>query len=275
MVILTRPLVKELKKKKEKKKKNVVHALASQRPSPSRTAGTGITTGTKYSLGARCLLSHTKAPETKRVSDLAIVSALGDRQNTRMALEPESTNLPGPNGSASPAWPKNRTPLQADGCPSGNNDVPSSSSSPIIELPSSRKTAQQKLASSEVLGSSREVLSGVDGARPRWCCCVKDPPALELDPTSPTFPPVGGPRKCTDAVCLLIFLLYWAGMAGVAVVGLREGDASRLLYGTDHLGNLCDGTSLGCGGSDQTCGGAVYYPTRAHRLIKPPHPCAH
>lgn len=46
-------------------------------------------------------------------------------------------------------------------------------------------------------------------------------------------------RKCTDVFWLMLFVAFWAGMLIIAAVGVREGDPYRLLYGTDHNGEVC------------------------------------
>jgi len=46
-------------------------------------------------------------------------------------------------------------------------------------------------------------------------------------------------RSCTDILFLIIFLLFTALWVYCAYLGFSEGDAKRLLYGTDSSGNTC------------------------------------
>lgn len=46
-------------------------------------------------------------------------------------------------------------------------------------------------------------------------------------------------RKCRDCFCCLLFLVFWAGMVIVAIVGLVNGQPKRLLYGSDYNGTTC------------------------------------
>eukprot|EP00055_Hartaetosiga_balthica_P014379 m.78479 g.78479 ORF g.78479 m.78479 type:complete len:649 (+) comp8579_c0_seq1:48-1994(+) len=55
----------------------------------------------------------------------------------------------------------------------------------------------------------------------------------------PPSPNMGGNRKCTDVFFLILFILYWIGMAVVGYIALRDGDPLRLLSGTDSFGNRC------------------------------------
>jgi len=51
-------------------------------------------------------------------------------------------------------------------------------------------------------------------------------------------------RKCTDFLCLLLFLAMWVGLIATAIVGYQQGDPDRLVYGSDYLGRVCGGSQL-------------------------------
>ena len=46
-------------------------------------------------------------------------------------------------------------------------------------------------------------------------------------------------RGCTDILCLLIFLLFWGGVAFLGYLSITVGDPYEILYGADYLGNRC------------------------------------
>ena len=46
-------------------------------------------------------------------------------------------------------------------------------------------------------------------------------------------------RRCHDCFCTILFLVWWVGMAGIALVGLTTGKPERLLYGSDYTGVPC------------------------------------
>lgn len=46
-------------------------------------------------------------------------------------------------------------------------------------------------------------------------------------------------RSCRDVPCLILFLVFWAGMAVVGYEALSAGDPNRLLYGVDSYGHYC------------------------------------
>eukprot|EP01002_Notosolenus_urceolatus_P004642 NODE_222_length_2452_cov_34.661257_g173_i0.p1 GENE.NODE_222_length_2452_cov_34.661257_g173_i0~~NODE_222_length_2452_cov_34.661257_g173_i0.p1 ORF type:complete len:734 (+),score=163.77 NODE_222_length_2452_cov_34.661257_g173_i0:162-2363(+) len=48
-------------------------------------------------------------------------------------------------------------------------------------------------------------------------------------------------RYCTDIWCLAIFIVFWVGEIIVCYVAASQGNALRLVYGTDYAGNLCGG----------------------------------
>ncbi|KAF0699844.1 Aste57867_9620 [Aphanomyces stellatus] len=60
-------------------------------------------------------------------------------------------------------------------------------------------------------------------------------------------------RKCRDVLCCVVFLVFWLGMAILAIVGVANGTPQRLLYGTDFTGQVC-GT-----GTNATAS-LIYYP---------------
>ncbi|GBG24016.1 Choline transporter-like protein 5 [Hondaea fermentalgiana] len=48
-------------------------------------------------------------------------------------------------------------------------------------------------------------------------------------------------RGCTDIPCLLLFIVYIAGMVALTIIGVEQGDPARLVYGSNHNGELCGG----------------------------------
>lgn len=62
------------------------------------------------------------------------------------------------------------------------------------------------------------------------------PPLAEDGGTNP-FKPHG--RKCTDVLCLLLFVGFWIGMIIIAGIGYKNGQPKRLIYGTDWHGRTC------------------------------------
>ncbi|KAJ8039264.1 Choline transporter-like protein 2 [Holothuria leucospilota] len=46
-------------------------------------------------------------------------------------------------------------------------------------------------------------------------------------------------RSCTDIICLILFIIYIAGMVAVAIIGFISGDPRRLIYPTDSNGTVC------------------------------------
>lgn len=65
-------------------------------------------------------------------------------------------------------------------------------------------------------------------------------------------------RKITDVWACCLYFLYAIAMVFVAYIGFKTGDGTRLIYGTDYLGNTC-GSSKGCVGNGE-CGQNIYYP---------------
>ena len=68
-------------------------------------------------------------------------------------------------------------------------------------------------------------------------------------------------RGCTDIFWLGMFTVFWAGMFAFAAVGVREGDPYRLLYGTDHNGEVC-------GRGAQAGKHELYYPQLQKDLLR-------
>lgn len=73
-------------------------------------------------------------------------------------------------------------------------------------------------------------------------CCGKKPVGVDAygknEVTKAGVAP-SATRKCRDCFCCLLFLVFWIGMAAVAIVGLINGQPKRLLYGTDYNGTTC------------------------------------
>ncbi|KAA0168889.1 hypothetical protein FNF27_01969 [Cafeteria roenbergensis] len=69
------------------------------------------------------------------------------------------------------------------------------------------------------------------------CCSYKEPEA-EKDP-APPLSPKEGDRRCTDILCLLLFIIFFAGMIGLAGLALQNGDYKRVLNGVDYRGCIC------------------------------------
>ena len=55
--------------------------------------------------------------------------------------------------------------------------------------------------------------------------------ARQADPTYYEVKDDG--RMCTDVFFLLLFILFWGGMAAIAAVGVQKGDPAKLIYATD------------------------------------------
>ena len=64
-------------------------------------------------------------------------------------------------------------------------------------------------------------------------CCSKKTAPEETEQMMATD------RKCTDLLLLLMFLMFWAGMVAVMMIGIMNGDVDKLTYGTDYEGNVC------------------------------------
>lgn len=63
-------------------------------------------------------------------------------------------------------------------------------------------------------------------------------------------------EKCTDCCCIPLYIVAWVCMITIAIVALVEGDARRLIFATDYLGNTCGI----CQENGEGCGASIYYP---------------
>ena len=52
-------------------------------------------------------------------------------------------------------------------------------------------------------------------------------------------PFISNQRKCTDILCLLLFLVFWLGMIIIAAVAYVSGQPEKLVYGVDFRGRTC------------------------------------
>ena len=52
-------------------------------------------------------------------------------------------------------------------------------------------------------------------------------------------PFIASNRKCTDLLCLILFLVFWMGMLIIAGVGFSSGQPEKLVFGTDWKGRTC------------------------------------
>lgn len=68
-------------------------------------------------------------------------------------------------------------------------------------------------------------------------------------------------RKCRDILCLLLFIVFWAGMFVVCGIAYQSGNINRLVYGIDSFGFACGTTASLTGGSslDLTSNINLYY----------------
>uniref|UniRef100_A0A7S1WZW3 Choline transporter-like protein n=1 Tax=Tetraselmis chuii TaxID=63592 RepID=A0A7S1WZW3_9CHLO len=46
-------------------------------------------------------------------------------------------------------------------------------------------------------------------------------------------------RKTRDVLCLVLYILFWVGMLGIAGLSFFIGDPKRIIYGSDGFGNTC------------------------------------
>ncbi|PNH05032.1 Choline transporter-like protein 2, partial [Tetrabaena socialis] len=46
-------------------------------------------------------------------------------------------------------------------------------------------------------------------------------------------------RRCRDILCLLLFIVFWAGMFVICGIAFKEGEPNRLIYGVDSYGMTC------------------------------------
>ena len=80
------------------------------------------------------------------------------------------------------------------------------------------------------------------------CCCSSQ------KSSSPASPSIYRPQKgqCTDIICLLFFLVFFIGMAVIAVYGCYSGSIYGTFYGYDSMGNSCGFDNRKIGGPDLT-----------------------
>ncbi|XP_054158931.1 choline transporter-like 1 [Oppia nitens] len=64
------------------------------------------------------------------------------------------------------------------------------------------------------------------------CCDCLSPQQVDINHISK-------PRKCTDLLCLAVFLLFWALLIFIAAFAFVIGSPSRLIHGSDSFGNTC------------------------------------
>ena len=69
-------------------------------------------------------------------------------------------------------------------------------------------------------------------------------------------------RKCTDCLCLLFFGAFWVGMLTLTTVVFTLGDANKIFYGVDYLGNTC-GNSANTTGKPK-----IFYPRIAQDVLE-------
>eukprot|EP00946_MAST-07B_sp_MAST-7B-sp1_P001489 g1489.t1 len=50
-------------------------------------------------------------------------------------------------------------------------------------------------------------------------------------------------RRCTDVLCLLVFILFCGAGAGIGVFAIQNGNPNSLIYGRDEFGNVCGSTN--------------------------------
>jgi len=62
--------------------------------------------------------------------------------------------------------------------------------------------------------------------------------------------------KCTDCLCSVGFGVFWVGMVAISAIALKTGDARRLIFATDYLGNTCGV----CQDGYKSCGRNIHYP---------------
>jgi choline transporter-like protein 2/4/5 len=67
---------------------------------------------------------------------------------------------------------------------------------------------------------------------PTFPCCGKKPEG-EKKPKKPSD------RKCTDIVCLVIFILFLGILGAILAISVSTGDWASLVYEADYMGNRC------------------------------------
>ena len=71
------------------------------------------------------------------------------------------------------------------------------------------------------------------------CCSGNKVGDAKASTDGPDHPMKLGRRGCTDCLCLILFVIFWAGMAFIAYLGVTFGDANALVYGQDYMANRC------------------------------------
>ena len=46
-------------------------------------------------------------------------------------------------------------------------------------------------------------------------------------------------RKCTDVLCLILFMLFCGAGVGIGIFAIQNGNPNSLIYGKDEFGNVC------------------------------------
>jgi len=62
-------------------------------------------------------------------------------------------------------------------------------------------------------------------------------------------------RGCTDIICLLVFIVFFAGMAVLAYFAFQYGDPWRIINGYDSFGNTCGSNNTAVEGLDASLNG--------------------
>ena len=100
-----------------------------------------------------------------------------------------------------------------------------------------------------------EAVEDGDDAAKETCACGEAEPY----PISKTASWKKG--RCTDLFCLIVFVVFWIGMAAVCAIGFSLGNTSRILYANDYNGQNCHtgGTGLGkCTRPGRSCPEDLY-----------------
>jgi len=64
----------------------------------------------------------------------------------------------------------------------------------------------------------------------------------DIEMSTKTSPTPTGPvksRSCTDVLCVLLFLVFVAGWAGVGIIGFQAGNPEQLVYPSNSEGEIC------------------------------------
>ena len=97
--------------------------------------------------------------------------------------------------------------------------------------------------SSSCAVAARPSPAGNARASSPWCCLQAKDDAAERAP-SLTYQPHAR-RRCTDAGCLLLYALSWAGFVAIIVAARAQGgDPQRIVHGVDFRGDVCGSGAL-------------------------------